>query len=72
MVAKMVPGQLLDYSVILMRVLATVREDNVWTDAILEPFHPGFDHITLEGEVSVIEITNFYRPRPSSGKECLG
>ena len=43
MVAKRVPGQLRDEGVILMQVLAKMREDDVGRDLALEPFKGVFD-----------------------------
>ena len=53
MVPKCVPRQTVDLTMILMCVVATVREDNIRINTLFQLLEPRFDLLTLFREKSV-------------------
>src|SRR5262249_37478700 len=55
-IAKQVPGDLRDLSMVLMRVVRTMGQNEVRLDPRLEVFDPSFDLAPLVGEKPVLEL----------------
>ena len=72
MIAKRVPGQLTDLTVILVRIVAPMGQDDIWLRPGLEAFHPGLQLPAVVGKEAVPEPLQLDLHTLGSGRERLG
>jgi hypothetical protein len=71
MIAERVPGEPIDLAMVLMGVVATVRENNVRPASRLQRLEPAFDGFALLGKKTCPEVRDLDLHAPRPGQKIL-